>query len=91
MEKYDVQIFFIAEELKMLIFSSNDEDGRYLISLHCGQFDEGMDYYSTFDFEVAEFLKNSEQIVYDFKQAEKLIEIVSWMKRLPSTVEYMSL
>ena len=93
MDKFDVQIFFIAEELGCGIFQGNDEDGRYLTSRYIvDDFDEGMEYYSTFD-EVAEILeKLTGKIVYDFKQAEKLIEDCELDEKIAiHEIEYVSL
>ena len=55
-------------------------------------FDEGMEYYSTFE-EVAEILeKLTGKVVYDFKQAEKLIEDFELDEKIAiHEIEYVSL
>lgn len=93
MEKFDIQVFFIVEELGCGIFQTNDEDGRYLTSRYLvDDFDEGMDYYSTFD-GMAEVLQElTGQLVYDFKEAEKLIEDCELDEKIAiHKIEYCSL
>lgn len=74
-EKYDVEVLFITEELGCGIFQINDEEGRCFDSKYIvDDFEEGMDYYSSFD-EVADIIEEkSGKRPTDFKDAVKLIE-----------------
>lgn len=93
MEKFDVQIFFITEELGCGIFQGNDEDGRYLTSRYIvDDFDDGMEYYSSFDEVADELEKISGKRVFDFKEAEKLIEDSDLDEKIGiHEIEYVSL
>ena len=93
MEKFDVQIFFIVEELGCGIFQGNDEDGKYLTSRYIvDDFNEGMKYYSTFSEVADELEKFTGKRVNDFKEAEKLIEDCELEEKVAiHEIEYVSL
>ena len=93
MEKYDVEVFFITEELGCGIFQGNDEDGRYLTSRYLvDDFEEGIDYYSTFEEVADELEKISGKRAHDFKEAEKMIKDCGLDERVAiHEIEYVSL
>jgi hypothetical protein len=74
MEKFDIEVFFITEELGCGIFETNDESGRYFTCQYIyDDFDEGMEYY-TFDNMAEEIQKRTGKLPVDYKDAEKIIE-----------------
>ena len=75
MEKFDIEVFFMTEELGCGIFETNDKDSRYFTSQYIfDDFEEGMEYYSSFDEVADELKKHTGKLPSDFKDAEKMIE-----------------